>query len=148
MLKVTRTLQVSNVRFQVLTATSMKLRIVFWDALQCKIIVDRRFRGTYCFHHQGWVRHYVPLKRRSTIILHGSISQKTTLNIILAAVRTWNLTSALLVTLMLFFQIILGISGFPGFWPQTKFCVNSVSPVLSICSSHHSLLDFWTSDKG
>jgi hypothetical protein len=33
-----------------------------------------------------------PLKRRSTIILHGSISQKTTLNIILAAVRTWNLT--------------------------------------------------------
>jgi hypothetical protein len=28
----------------------------------------------------------------STIILHGSISQKTILNIILAAVRTWNLT--------------------------------------------------------
>jgi hypothetical protein len=27
-----------------------------------------------------------------SIILHGSISQKTTLNIILAAVRTWNLT--------------------------------------------------------
>jgi hypothetical protein len=35
---------------------------------------------------------YVPLKRRSTIILHGSTSQKTNLNIILAAVRTWNLT--------------------------------------------------------
>jgi hypothetical protein len=33
------------------------------------------------------------MKRRSTIILHGSITQKTTLNIILAAVRTWNLTS-------------------------------------------------------
>jgi hypothetical protein len=32
--------------------------------------------------------YYAPLKRRSTIILHGSISQKTTLNIILAAVRT------------------------------------------------------------
>jgi hypothetical protein len=31
---------------------------------------------------------YAPLKRRSTIILHGSISQQTTLNIILAAVRT------------------------------------------------------------
>jgi hypothetical protein len=30
----------------------------------------------------------VPLKRRSTITLHGSISQKTTLNIIFAAVRT------------------------------------------------------------
>jgi hypothetical protein len=36
---------------------------------------------------------YAPLKRLSTIILHGSISQKTTLNIILAAVKTWNLTS-------------------------------------------------------
>jgi hypothetical protein len=30
--------------------------------------------------HQRW-RQYAPLKRRSTIILHGSISQKTTLNI-------------------------------------------------------------------
>jgi hypothetical protein len=24
----------------------MKFRIVFWDVLPCKIIVDRRFRGT------------------------------------------------------------------------------------------------------
>jgi hypothetical protein len=31
---------------------------------------------------------HVPLKRRSTIILHGSTSQKTNLNFILAAVRT------------------------------------------------------------
>jgi hypothetical protein len=31
----------------------MKFRIVFWDELPCKIIVDRRFRGTYCLHHQG-----------------------------------------------------------------------------------------------
>jgi hypothetical protein len=30
-------------------------------------------------HHQGW-RQYAPLKRRSTIILHGSTSQKTILN--------------------------------------------------------------------
>jgi hypothetical protein len=37
-------------------------RVVFWDILPCKMIVDQR------------------------------ISQKTTLNIILAAVRTWNLT--------------------------------------------------------
>jgi hypothetical protein len=36
------------VRFQVLTATSMKFRIVFWDVLPCKIIVDRRFRDTCC----------------------------------------------------------------------------------------------------
>jgi hypothetical protein len=30
-----------------------------------------------------WWRQYAPLKRRSTIILHGSISQKTTMNKIL-----------------------------------------------------------------
>jgi hypothetical protein len=40
-----------------------------------------------------WWRQHVPLKRRSTIILHGSTSQKTNLNFILAAVRTWNLTN-------------------------------------------------------
>jgi hypothetical protein len=28
-------------------------RVVFWDILPCKIIVDRRFRGAYCLHHQG-----------------------------------------------------------------------------------------------
>jgi hypothetical protein len=37
-----------------------------------------------------WWRQHVPLKHRSTIILHGSTSQKTNLNFILAAVRTWN----------------------------------------------------------
>jgi hypothetical protein len=26
-------------------------RIFFWDILPCKMIVDRRFRGTYCLHH-------------------------------------------------------------------------------------------------
>jgi hypothetical protein len=36
------------VRFQVVTAASMMFRIVFWDVLPCKIIVDRRFRGAYC----------------------------------------------------------------------------------------------------
>jgi hypothetical protein len=66
----------------------MKFRIVFWDVLPCKIIVDRRFRGTCCLHHT-----IVPLKRRSTIILHGSTYQKTILNFILTAVRTWNLTT-------------------------------------------------------
>jgi hypothetical protein len=44
----------NTLRFKVLTAASMKFRIVFWDVLLCKIIVDRRFRGTYCLHHQGW----------------------------------------------------------------------------------------------
>jgi hypothetical protein len=69
------------VRFHVLTAASMKFRIVSWDVLPCKIIVDRRFRATWCLHHQGW-RQHVPLNRRSTIILHGSTSQKTILNFI------------------------------------------------------------------
>jgi hypothetical protein len=66
------------VRFKVLTGASMKFRIVFLDVLPCKIIVDRRFRGMCCLHHQGWKQH-VPLKRRSTIILPGSTSQKTIL---------------------------------------------------------------------
>jgi hypothetical protein len=40
-------------------------RVVFWDILPCKMIIDRRFRGAYCLHHQGWVdnhftRQYIP----------------------------------------------------------------------------------------
>jgi hypothetical protein len=31
----------------------MTFRFVFWDILPCKIIVDRRFRGACCLHHQG-----------------------------------------------------------------------------------------------
>jgi hypothetical protein len=31
-------------------------RVVFWVILPCKMIVDRRFRGAYCLHHQGWWR--------------------------------------------------------------------------------------------
>jgi hypothetical protein len=46
-------IKATDVRFQVLTAASMMFRIVFWDVLPCKIIVDRRFGGTYCLHHQG-----------------------------------------------------------------------------------------------
>jgi hypothetical protein len=68
-----------NVRFQVLTAASMRFRIVFWDVLPCKIIVVRRFRGTCCLYHPWWWRQRVPMKRRSTVILHGSTSQKTIL---------------------------------------------------------------------
>jgi hypothetical protein len=41
-----------NARFQVLTAASMMFRVVFWVILPCKMIVDRRFRGPYCLHHQ------------------------------------------------------------------------------------------------
>jgi hypothetical protein len=43
------------VRFQVLTAASMMFRAVFWVILPCRKIIDRRFRGEYCLHHQGWV---------------------------------------------------------------------------------------------
>jgi hypothetical protein len=60
----------------------LKFRIVFWDVLPCKIIVDRRFRGTCCLHHQG------SNLMMETIILQGSTSQNTILNFILAAVRT------------------------------------------------------------
>jgi hypothetical protein len=52
------------VRFQVLTAASMMLRVVFWDILPCKMIVDRRFRGAYCLHHQGWVLNWTELHTR------------------------------------------------------------------------------------
>jgi hypothetical protein len=40
------------VRFQVLTAASMKIR-AFWDVAPCSLRVDRRFRGAYCLCHQG-----------------------------------------------------------------------------------------------
>jgi hypothetical protein len=45
-----------------------KFRFVFWDVLPCKIIVDRRFRGT-CLYRQG------PDDRGSILyllVLHGS----------------------------------------------------------------------------
>jgi hypothetical protein len=35
-------------RFQDLTAASMEFRLVFWDVMPCKIVVDRRFRDTCC----------------------------------------------------------------------------------------------------
>jgi hypothetical protein len=40
-----------HVRFQVLTAASMMFRIVFWDILPCKIIVDRRTSETSVDNH-------------------------------------------------------------------------------------------------
>jgi hypothetical protein len=33
---------------------TLTFRAVFRDILPCKIIVDRRFRGAYCLHHQGY----------------------------------------------------------------------------------------------
>jgi hypothetical protein len=57
---------IAFVRFKVLTAASMMFRVVFWDILPCKMIVDRRFRGAYWLHHQGtsvdnhFTREYIP----------------------------------------------------------------------------------------
>jgi hypothetical protein len=40
-------------RFQFLTAVSLKMA-VFWDVAPCSLVeVYRRFRGAYCLHHQG-----------------------------------------------------------------------------------------------
>jgi hypothetical protein len=41
-----------DVRFQAVTAASMKFR-VFWDVAPCsQVDVNRRFRGAYCLHPQ------------------------------------------------------------------------------------------------
>jgi hypothetical protein len=43
-----------DVRFQVLAAANIQMT-VFWDIASCGVIeVDRRFRGVYCLHHQGY----------------------------------------------------------------------------------------------
>jgi hypothetical protein len=49
------------------TEQIIHVRIVFWEVLPCKIITDRRFRGTCCLHHQGdesvdnyFTRQYLP----------------------------------------------------------------------------------------
>jgi hypothetical protein len=46
----------------------LKFRAVFLVVLPCKMIFDRRFRGAYCLHHQGWIH---PWWWRQSIILHG-----------------------------------------------------------------------------
>jgi hypothetical protein len=66
---------ITLLRFQVLTAASMKIR-AFWDAAPCNLVgADRRFKGAYCLHHQGdrWALlkcQYNPTR------LHGATSQK------------------------------------------------------------------------
>jgi hypothetical protein len=40
------------VRFEVLTAASMKMS-AFWDVAPCRLLeVDRHFRGAYYLHHR------------------------------------------------------------------------------------------------
>jgi hypothetical protein len=83
-----------------------------------------------------WWRQYAPLKRRSTIILLGSTSQNTALNIILTAVRTWNLTYRRLAARSLFDLVRLNNSGFPTLYFVT---VMSLSPSQISCASNRSV---------
>jgi hypothetical protein len=67
------------VRFQVLTAASMKMA-VFWDVAQCSLVeIDRRFRGLTAFVIRAialMMEAVRPLKRRSISgRLHGATSQ-------------------------------------------------------------------------
>jgi hypothetical protein len=39
-------------------------RIVFWDVLPCKMIVDRRFRGAYCLSHSSLMMEAVHPRRQ------------------------------------------------------------------------------------
>jgi hypothetical protein len=59
----------------------MMFRAVFWVVLPFKMIVDRRFRGAYCLHHQGsgtsetsvdnhFTRQYIPEDNSEQIIDH------------------------------------------------------------------------------
>jgi hypothetical protein len=57
-------------------------------------------------------------------LLHGSISQKTTLNIILAAVRTWNLTEKLSLKQT---EIARTPTGSQFLWLHTSFVLYTVS---------------------
>jgi hypothetical protein len=60
------------VRFQVLTAASIKIR-AFWVVAPCSLVgLDRRFRGAYCLHNQGDDIH-----RSTPTRLNGATSQKT-----------------------------------------------------------------------
>jgi hypothetical protein len=69
---------------------------VFWVVAPCSVPeVYQRFRGACCFHYQDALM----METESTsetpvnsIRLHGTTTQKTAI-FILAAVRTWNLTT-------------------------------------------------------
>jgi hypothetical protein len=55
-LRIIRTVYRLTQMVQILSLTYyLMFRVVFWAILPCKMIADRRFRGAYCLHHQGWV---------------------------------------------------------------------------------------------
>jgi hypothetical protein len=49
-------IEVSYVRFQGLTASSMRMTVYWVIAPCCRVEVYRRFRGAFCIHHQGGKR--------------------------------------------------------------------------------------------
>jgi hypothetical protein len=84
--------QVTLVRFQVLTAASMKFR-VFWDILPCsQIHVGRRFVGACCLRNVGRHRFdYIAIyPRRLKIILAWDFVKVASLN---AQPPTWRASS-------------------------------------------------------
>jgi hypothetical protein len=45
---------VENVRFQILTAASMKMTVIFWVVVPCSLVeVYRHSLHACCLHHQG-----------------------------------------------------------------------------------------------
>jgi hypothetical protein len=55
------------VKFQVLTASSIKFR-VFWYVVPCSHEVDTRFRGAYCLHHRAPVTSVPPRPQLTGIV--------------------------------------------------------------------------------
>jgi hypothetical protein len=76
------------VRYRVSFSTAVVPQLQLWHLqwlVSVQFVRDLHLQVLWIIRDE-W--QYAPLKRRSTIILHGSITQKTALNIILAAVRT------------------------------------------------------------
>jgi hypothetical protein len=62
----------------------------FWDIAPCSLLgVERRFRGAYCFHHQG-VESFKSAPKR----LHGAMSQKALTFYVIAAILLQNCTQS------------------------------------------------------
>jgi hypothetical protein len=65
----------THVRFQVLTAASMKMA-VFWVVAPCSLVeVYRRFRGACRLHHQGDKRGLLIALMMETTLLHYKAQQ-------------------------------------------------------------------------
>jgi hypothetical protein len=82
----------ASLRFQILTAESVKMT-ASWDVAPCSLTkVDWRFRGTYYLHHQDDDGGNTHIWNVGLLQRDYSISQKVII-FILAALRAWNLAS-------------------------------------------------------